>query len=132
MNTPFLIIFLIIFPQLSSAANLHEKSTDPALLNCSSGRSEIAISDAGAPTIAVFFDWNQEDVYDFEKSTDGDCAGRGLFDCYQYDQMMINIPKSLSLGKKTEGRVWVNLDTDDDNSAGRLGESYNCRLTSEE
>lgn len=96
-------------------------------LNCSALSSTVAITNVGTSAITVFFDWNQEDAYDLEKSIDGDCAGRGLFDCYQNDQMMINVPKSLGLGKKTTGRIWVNLDTDDDISNGRLGESYNCK-----
>ena len=96
-------------------------------LNCSATSSTVAITNVGTSTINVFFDWNQEDVYDLEKSVEGDCAGRGLFDCYQNGQMMINIPKSLGLGKKITNRIWVNLDTDDDTSNGRLGESYNCK-----
>jgi hypothetical protein len=110
----------IIFVCVLSLCNSQLVSAnEPTTLICTQDTSTVAISGVGTSHITIQFDEIENEVFDLEQSTVGDCTGRGLFACYQDGQLMINIPASLK-------HVWVNLDTDDDTSNGRLGGSYDC------
>jgi hypothetical protein len=109
-------------------SSLNTFASESITLICNQENSTATIKGVGTSLISIEFNGDKNDTYQLEQSSEGDCTGRNNFYCYQNGQMLINISRSMSLGKKSLGKVWVNLDVDDDTSNGRLGEFYNCQV----
>ncbi|MGZ3707601.1 MAG: hypothetical protein ACXWPM_02070 [Bdellovibrionota bacterium] len=106
----------VLFASLSFASWIAH-ADESSSLTCTRGNDKVLITGAGSARITVQFD--SQTSYSIERTTLGDCKDRLGFDCYQDGQLMINIPKF-------DNQVWINLDTDDNDSNNRLGESYDC------
>lgn len=117
------IMFLNVLAMVFSA-NVFAQNTHTLI--CTNEKNTIAISEIGNDRITIHFDQNNN--YNMIKSFDGDCQNRNQFACFQEGQLMVNIPINLSKGLVSTGKVWINLDTDDDESFDHLGEFYFCHL----